>query len=373
MRGGVTFAVRGSPRHGGLGQISETPLTIGPANLILGILTLRAPGFGPGNFTVDYYLRTVLFALDYGLASGKAFKLNVERENYDLRRVLAEALGMAVGTFLIQRDLGATWQSMVQIDSRHLIPGGQGTRRRPDIFSRGREGSILLECKGTTAYTSVSGMLSSAYQQVKNAQILHGHIDNRYLTCAFTPLLDDHRNPSALVGDPRGDKSDASMIFDGRVAEQAYRLHYARVANMAGLPALAALLWSRAGEQDGPSVSSDQALRQIERAQRNVVEFDDRQFIGRTLDLPVNSPGALGEYRLPTYRVSLLLESELSRVLVRPDSDAIDEFIGRLEPQMGLLKGTFQDGSAIDIGATADGEAIDPTDWWFSSRGIDRA
>ncbi len=361
----IRFRVAEDFVHPSTRNIWTTPLFISPAEINFGIASLQSPGFGPANFTVDYYLRTVLLALDYGLGRGRSFRLMIERENIDLRRVVSEAFGVGSGALLLNRDLEADWRSFVQIDSRHLRkPTRRWRRRRPDLLCEASPGTVLLECKGTTAFGSVKSMLETAYNQVKYARLASGRINGRYLTCMFLPLADDSRAPTIWAGDPDEPSGEgASFIIDERALQKSLWLHYARVANMAGLELLASLLWEHAGEEDAPRVDPRSVAEEMERAEAQATEIAGRRFITRWIETPILSERVPPGLRCPRYRIEIRIDADVAGLLLQADVEGLRARTQNVREVREDLRALFRDGSGIVMTAAADGEALDPTVW----------
>ena len=361
----IEFDVQPDPLHAGSRAFTMAPLGVTPADLALVVSSLRAPGFGPANFTIDYYLRTVILALDYG-SSGQSFELAIERENLDLRRVVSEAFGAAAGALLLNRDLGADWRTMVQIDGRHLRRlSGRWRRRRPDILCRTPVGTVLLECKGTTSVSSVTGMLERAYRQVKYARLRRGRISGRYLTCTYVPLAGDGYVPTLWVGDPEGPEPEGeSFEIDERVVDKALWQHYARVANMAGLERLAGLLWKRSGEQDGPLVPESEVEREFELAEERMLEFNNRRLIARTIEIPILPSRIPSGSRCPRYIVSIGLDNEVAHRLKEGADREVRRETNSIREVRQDLRAFFRDGAGIIINARSEEGDLDPRSWW---------
>lgn len=127
----LTLNVTGHPDNTNLGLLTTTPLTMTEAELCLLNASLHTPRFGPSNFTIDFYLSAMLRILSYGQAGGGPFRLAIERQNMDLRRLVAECIGATTGAMLCVRDLGvdlSTLGSCILLTSNPAQAGREGDR-----------------------------------------------------------------------------------------------------------------------------------------------------------------------------------------------------------------------------------------------------
>ncbi len=159
----IECIVKAAFRKASMGGIGTGNLIAGPARLCNVILALRSSGNGMNDFTVEYYLWATILTMNRGLGEGTQFRLPIRQENLDLRRVVSESFGVALGALLVARDLGARWESMVQVTSEDVAggPTGRTVRRRPDLIFETDKGENILECKGTTSLDSMARMIRS--------------------------------------------------------------------------------------------------------------------------------------------------------------------------------------------------------------------
>jgi hypothetical protein len=340
-------------RKASMGGIGTGNLTASAARLCNTILTLRSNGNGNSDFTVEYYLWATLLALNRGLGDGKQFRLPISSENLDLRRVISESFGAALGAMLVAKDLGARWESMVQVTSKDVaVPTGKTVSRRPDLIFETASGANILESKGTTSLDSMGRMIRSGYDQAKNTPIATHKIVGRYVTCAFLPLEGHKSDPIIKVRDPEEDTNlEPVVTLHRRVVDSAYPLHYSRVASMAGLGALSAYLHESAYEPFSAKLleSRSAAEREVEAAigmKGMSFELNERRIIGRSFRVPsvLTSDG-----QCPFLEVKVGIDAAVARSLLTLSRDRLRQEIGSINEINQPLVSMLSDGSAVSI------------------------
>ncbi len=327
------------------------PLVIDGCLLSLAVQEVMSPLSGVASYTVDYYLNTVLRAFLYRDNSGRNFRLRVERENWDLRRVLAEAFGMAAGILLVNRDFEVDWRTVVPIYERHIIrPRHASVRRRPDIIMQTKKGTALLECKGTTAYGEPRDMLARAYKQVKKTRIGNNRMTSRFLSCALVPLTDDTRDPIVWCGDPdhEQDENDEFLINES-VVNNTVAWHYIRVANMSGLTDLGRFLLDRCVTGEPNNSLREAARGEIERADNQIFKVGNREALGRKIELSPLSTDEMTNSGTDRVIGSLGLDVEIANDLVTKDLSTISREDSKIQTSSEGPDIILNDGACLSL------------------------
>jgi hypothetical protein len=226
-------------------------------------------------------------------------------------------------------------------------------------------GMTLLECKGTTARGQPDAMIISAHRQVKGAQLQNGTVQARCLSCALVPLVDDSRGPTIWCGDPENEGArEPSIILHERMKTKAVWLHYAHVANMAGLELLAELLWRRGEGEEMEDDLSSRALVEIDRAEATSIELNGRRFLVRTLETPIRSPRAPQTGGCPRYIVSLGLDAGIARNLAEMSTPQVPNEARKITSIREQKRIVFNDGAALLLTARNNEGELDPSEWW---------
>ena len=362
---GIRFVVKKDLTGGG-SPFQETDLVAQPSELLAIISALRSPLNLPSTFTLRYYIGATLLALDFGLGTGRTFKLSIERGNQDLKRVVAEAFGVAVASLLMVRDLRADFSTFVQVQSNHLVrrvPGGRSLR--PDLYFDTTSGHSLLECKGTTWAPSKTRMLRAAVNQVKGARLVSYPISGTFIACTFVPLEGDPRNPTIWAGDPvANDEALSHLLLQDRVATRGIWLHYSRVANMAGLPKLAAHALVQSMEPVRKKPTRQDLTNELASVSSKTVKIAGRECIGTRVSIPILSPKAPQDLACPRYEVDIGLDVRYAQILM--DEEPNFSELESIKQRTSTCETILSDGVALRISAITDKEQLDPTSWWSS-------
>jgi len=339
--------------------LKTTPLIVKTARLCNTILQLQTNSDERADFTVEYYLNTTLLALRHGLGTGGDFRLPVNPENHDLRRVLSESFGSAFGILLMVRDLKAKWSSIAQITSKDISSSSKATirlgMRRPDFLFDTPTGRCILECKGTTSKSSLGSMVRSAVSQVKKKGIVKRSLSGRYLACSYLPLLGQTDTPVIRACDPSPPlDTEPQIMIRQEVADVAGFLHYASATRVAGLDALSKLVRFRVNHPSedrdrGLAEDARKELRDASEGGSRTFEIGNRTLIGRRVRVPARIPEPSQGTECPFYDVKIGIDFEIAECLLSHDAAELEKEIMQIEEVDEPLRTLLCDGSGIII------------------------